>query len=129
MLRRLIEARFAGVRRLASDVVDGLDDRTRLFVLELAAEQQRLTRLAILALSALIVSVLAVVWAAATVVALAWDTEWRNTILLALLAFWIVSAVTLCLKTRSLLKAGDSAFPLSRQVAADDFTHAREVLR
>jgi uncharacterized membrane protein YqjE len=129
MLRRLIEARFAGVRRLATDVVDGLDDRTKLFVLELAAEQQRLTRLAILALGALIVSALAVVWAAATLVAFTWDTEWRHTTLLALLAFWIICALALCLKARNLLKAGEGAFRLSRQVASDDFTHVREVLR
>jgi uncharacterized membrane protein YqjE len=129
MLRRLIEARFAGVRRLASDVVDGLDDRTRLFVLELAAEQQRLTRLAVLALTALMVSAVAVVWAAATLVAFAWDTQWRNATLVAVLAFWIISALVLCLKARTLLKAGDGAFRLSRQVATDDFSHVREVLR
>ena len=88
MLLRLIEARFAGVRRLATDVVDGLDDRSKLFVLELAAEQQRLTRLAVISLGALIVTALAVVWAAATLVAFTWDTEWRHTTLLALLVFW-----------------------------------------
>jgi uncharacterized membrane protein YqjE len=129
MLRRLIEARFAGVRQVAAEVVDGLDDRTKLFVLELAAEQQRLTRLAVLALAALIVSALAVVWAAATLVAFTWDTDWRNTTLLALLAFWLMCAVALCLKARSLLKAGDGAFRLSRQVATDDFTRVREILR
>ena len=129
MLRRLIEARFAGVRRLATDVVDGLDDRSKLFVLELAAEQQRLTRLAVISLGALIVTALAVVWAAATLVAFTWDTEWRHTTLLALLVFWVACAVALCLKARNLLKAGDGAFRLSRQVATDDFSHVREVLR
>ena len=129
MLRRLIEARFAGVRRAASGVIDGLDDRTRLFVLELAAEQQRLTRLAMFALGALFVSALAVVWAAATLVAFAWDTPYRNVTLLGLLAFWIIGAIALCLKARSLLKGMTEAFPLSRRVAADDFEQVREAVR
>jgi len=129
MLRRLIEARFAGVRRVAGGLIDGLDDRTRLFVLELAAEQQRLTRLVMFALGALIASALAVVWAAVTLVAFAWDTPYRYATLLGLLAFWVVCAVWLGLRARSLLKGVDEAFPLSRRVAADDFEQVREAVR
>jgi len=129
MLRRLLEARLLGARRVAAEVVDGLDDRAKLFALEMAAEQQRLTKLAVVALVALIVSALAVVWAAATVVALTWDTEWRHFTLLALLAFWILAAAGLCLKARTMLKAGGNAFRLSRQVAAEDFSRLREILR
>jgi uncharacterized membrane protein YqjE len=129
MLRRLLEARFAGMRRVAGEMIDGLDDRSRLFILELAAEQQRLARLAVYGLGALIVSVLAVFWTAATLVALAWDTEWRHATLLGLLAFWIISTIILCLKARNLLKTVEDAFPLSRQVAADDFAQVRESLR
>jgi len=129
MLRRLIESRLAGARRLASEVVEGLDDRSKLFALELAAEQQRLTRLVIIALAALIVSAIALVWGAATLVVLVWDTEWRQTVVLALLAIWIGAAVGLCLKAKDLLSSAEGAFKLSRQVAIDDFTQAREVLR
>jgi uncharacterized membrane protein YqjE len=129
ILRRLLEARLGGARRLAAEVLDGIDDRGKLLALELAAEQQRLTRLAVLALLALIVSTLAIVWCAATVVALAWDTEWRNFTLLAMLAFWILFAAGLGLKLRSLLKQGGDAFRLSREVATEDFNRLRELLR
>jgi uncharacterized membrane protein YqjE len=129
MLRRFIESRLVGARRIATEVVDGFDDRSRLFALELAAEQQRLTRLVIFALSALLVSVLAIVWAAATLVAFTWDTEWRHVTLLGLLIFWILFAVVLCFKARQVLETGDEAFRLSRQVASDDVERLREVLR
>lgn len=129
MLRRLIEARLVGVRRLANEVVDGFDDRSKLFALELAAEQQRLLKLVLLALGALIVSILALVWGAATLVAFTWDTEWRHATLLALLAFWVLCALSLCVKLRSVLKAGEESFRLSRQVATDDFTRLRETIR
>lgn len=128
-LRRLLEARLGGARRLAAEVLDGIDDRGKLLALELAAEQQRLTRLAVFALLALIVSTLAIVWCAATLVALTWDTEWRNFTLLALLAFWILFAAGLGLKLRSLLKKGENAFRLSREVATEDFNRLRELLR
>lgn len=129
MLRRLLEARFAGVRRTAAEVVEGLDDRSRLFVMELAVEQKRLARLAVCSLAALIVSALATVWAAATLVAFTWDTQWRHATLLALLALWVVGAVALCVKAKSLLEAVSDPFPLSRQVMTDDLAQAREALR
>lgn len=114
---------------MAAEAVDGFDDRSKLFALELAAEQQRLTRLVIVALGALVVSILAIVWAAATLVAFTWDTQWRQASLLGLLAFWIIFALVLCMKAKSLLEASDQAFRLSRQVATDDFERAREVLK
>lgn len=129
LLRRLLESRLAGVRRAAHEVVDELDDRSRLFVLELAAEQQRLARLVIVVLGALVVTVIAMVWAAATVVALAWDTGWRDAALLGLLAFWVVFAAVLAVWARSLWKAGSEAFQLSRQVAGEDLSRLREALR
>jgi uncharacterized membrane protein YqjE len=129
MLRRLLESRLAGARRLASEVIDGADDRSKLLALEFAVEKQRLTRLVLVGLGALVVSVLAVVWAAATLVAFTWDTEWRHATLLALLAFWLALAVGLCLKARRLIQARDDAFRLSREVAAEDFNRLREALR
>lgn len=129
MLRRILETRLLGARRVAAEVVDGLDDRGKLLALEFAAEQQRLTRLALFALVALIATSLALLWATATVVALAWDTEWRRFTLLALLALWILVAAGLCLKARSLLMAGDGAFRLSRQVLTEDLSRLREMLR
>jgi uncharacterized membrane protein YqjE len=129
MLRRLLEARLVGARRLAAEVLDGLDDRSQLLALEWAVEQQRLTTLAIVTLVALIVSTVAVVWCAATLVALAWDTEWRNFALLGLLAFWVIFAVAAWLKLRSLMKQGKEAFRLTRQVAAEDFSRLREHLQ
>lgn len=129
MLRRLIETRLGRARRMAADVVDGLDDRSTLFALELAAEQQRLTRLVIVVLGALVVSILAVVWAAATLVAFTWDTEWRHFTLLGLLAFWVLFALVLALKAKALLESANEAFRLTRQVATDDFERLREVLK
>ena len=129
MLRRLIESRLAGARRAAADALDGLDDRSKLFTLELAEEQQRLTRLVIGALGALVVSIVAVVWAAATLVAFTWDTEWRQVTLVGLLVFWIAFAVVLGLKAKSLLEDSREAFRFTRQVAADDVERLREALR
>ena len=141
MLRRLLGPRLTGLREAANELVDGLDDRARLLVLELAVERRRLARLAVVVLAALVVGIIAnyacvaadtfsaLVWAAATVVALTWDTPWRAAALLGLLAFWILFALALALKARSLLKAGDEAFRLSRQVAGDDVARIREALR
>ena len=129
MFRRYLESRLAGTRRLATDVVQGLDDRSKLFALELAAEQRRLIRLVIMALGALVVSILALVWAAATLVAFTWDTEWRHATLLGMLAAWVIFAIVLSLKAKGLLEATDQAFKLTRQVAADDFDRLRETLK
>ena len=129
MLRRLLGPRLTGLREAANELVDGLDDRARLLVLELAVERRRLARLAVVVLAALVVGIIALVWAAATVVALTWDTPWRDAVLLGLLAFWILFALALALKARSLLQAGDEAFRLSRQVAGDDVARIREALR
>lgn len=129
MFRRFIESRLAGARHIAAEAVDGLDDRSRLFALELAAEQQRLTRLVIVSLGALVVTILAVVWAAATLVAFTWETEWRHATLIGLLLFWAVFALVLCLKAKGLLQSGSEAFRLSRRVATDDFERIREALR
>ena len=107
----------------------GLDDRSKLFTLELAEEQQRLTRLVIVALGALVVSIVAVVWAAATLVAFTWDTEWRQVTLVGLLVFWLAFAVVLGLKAKSLLEDSREAFRFTRQVAADDVERLREALR
>lgn len=126
MLRRFIESRLSGARRVAAEAVDGLDDRSALFVAELTAEQGRITRLALFALGALLVAILAVVWAAATLVAFTWDTEWRHVTLVGLLIFWILFAAGLTMKARSLLKAGSRAFWLSRQVLTDDLDQFRE---
>lgn len=129
MFRRYLESRLAGTRRLANDVVQGLDDRSKLFALELAAEQRRLIRLVIMALGALVVSILALVWAAATLVALTWDTEWRHATLLGTLAAWVIFAIVLSLKAKGLLESTDQAFKFTRQVAADDFDRLRETLK
>lgn len=128
MFRRLIESRLRDARRVANELVDGLDDRGRLFVLELAAEQKRITGLAMVAFATVVVVVVTLVWAAATVVALAWDTEWRTTALVGMLAFWVVSSLILALRLRALLASMDQAFRLSRQVAAEDVARLREVL-
>jgi uncharacterized membrane protein YqjE len=129
MLRRFIESHFAGARRAAADALDGLGDRSKLFTLELAEEQQRLTRLVIVALGALVVSIVAGVWAAATLVAFTWDTEWRHVTLVGLLVFWLAFAVVLGLKAKSLLEDSREAFRFTRQVAADDVERLREALR
>ena len=129
LLRRLLGPRLAGVREVAHELLDGLDDRTRLFAVELAAERQRLARLVVAVLAALIVAVIALVWAAATVVALAWDTPWRDVALLGLLAFWIVCAVALGFWAQRLARARDKTFRLSRQVVSEDVARLREALR
>lgn len=129
MIRRFIESRLAGVRRVAVEALDGLDDRSKLFKLELAQEQGRLVKLVLIALGALIVSIVAVVWAAATLVAFTWYTEWRIVTLVGLLVFWLGLAVGLALKARSLLQASSEAFRLSRQVAADDVEQLRETFQ
>lgn len=129
MLRRFLQSRLAGVRHLAADFADGLDDRSKLFSLELAAERQRLTRLVIAAVGAFLASMVAIVWAAATLVAFTWDTEWRHVVLLSLLAFWVALALGLCIKALGLLQAGGQAFRFSRQVAADDLDRVRESMR
>jgi len=129
LLRRLLGPRLAGVREVAQEVLDGLDDRSRLFALELAAERQRLTRLTVAVLATFVVAVIALIWAAATVVVLAWDTPWRHFALLGLLAFWILVTIVLGLWARGLAKARDAAFRLSRQVVTDDVARLREALR
>lgn len=114
---------------MAVEALDGLDDRSRLFKLELAQEQTRLVKLVLIALGAMIVSIVAIVWVAATVVAFTWYTEWRMLTLVGLLVFWVGLAVGLALKARSLLLGSNEAFRLSRQVAADDVDQLRESFR
>ena len=128
MLRRVLASRLDGVRHLAAELIAGLDDRVRLFGGELAIEQRRLLLLVVAALGALVVAVIAVVWAAATVVAFTWDTEWRQVALLSLLSLWILAAVGLALWARSLLRSCRDAFPLTRQVARDDLQRVRGML-
>ncbi len=128
MLRRLLASRLGGFRQLAAELLDGLDDRARLVGGELGVEQKRLLQLVLVALGALVVSVIAAVWTAATVVAFAWDTEWRNVALVALLAAWLLAAVGLALWARALLRGCRDAFPLTRQVARDDVQRLRELL-
>lgn len=129
LIRRLIDARLNGVRRVANLLVDGLDDRSQLLVVEFADEQRRLTDLAITAFAAVVVAIVSVVWAAATVVALTWDTEYRMLSLVGLLVFWFAAALFLGYRVRALLGAGREAFPLSRRVASDDLEQLREALR
>ena len=61
--------------------------------------------------SASIWQIVAVVWAAATLVAFAWDTQWRNLTLVGLLVFWLAFAVVLGLRA----KAIRPAFPRRRR--------------
>jgi uncharacterized membrane protein YqjE len=129
MIRRLLGTRLSAIRQVAHDFVDGLDDRGRLFALELAAERRRLARLVVVVLVALVVGIIAVVWAAATVIAFAWDTPWRNAALLGLLAFWMILAVVMALAARRLLKGSHDPFRLSRQIVTEDVARLREVLR
>ena len=128
MLRQALASRLAGVRHLAVELIEGLDDRATLVAGEVAIEQRRLLLLVVVALGALIVGVIAMVWAAATVVAFTWGTEWRNLALLSLLALWILAAVGLALWARTLLQGFRDAFPLTRQVARDDLQRMRELL-
>jgi len=128
MLRQLLASRLAGVRQLVSVAAEEAADRARLFGSELAVEQRRLVRLIAVTLGAVLVAVIAVVWAAATVVAFTWDTEWRHVALLALLASWLLAAVGLALWARALLAAARQSFPLSRRVAQDDLRRLREML-
>lgn len=128
MLRQILASRLGGVRQLAAELLDGLHDRASLVQGELAIEQKRLLLLVLVALGALVVSVIAAVWAAATVVAFTWDTEWRNLALLLLLASWLLAAVGLGLWARALLRGCRDAFRLTRQVARDDLQRMRELL-
>ncbi len=129
LLRRLLDARLAGVREIAHELLEGLDDRSRLLALELAAERRRLLSLVVAVLAALFVAAIALVWGAATLVAFTWDTPWRNATLLTLLVFWIAGAAALVFWARSLLKGGHHAFRLSREVVREDVARLREVLR
>ncbi len=129
MIRRLIEARLARARVLAESLVDAVDDRGQLLLAELAVERRRLLTLTVIAVAAFFVGLIAVVWVAATVVALAWDTEWRQTVLLAVMAFWLLLALLLGLRARTLLSAGENAFEYTRRVAAEDLERLRQRLR
>ena len=128
MLRRVLASRLGGVRHLAADLLEGLDDRARLVGGELAIEQKRLLLLVLVGLGALVVAVIAAVWAAATVVAFTWDTQWRNVALLSLLALWCLAATGLAFWARALLRGCRDAFPLTRRVARDDVQRMRELL-
>jgi uncharacterized membrane protein YqjE len=128
MLRRILASRLGGVRQLAAELLEGLDDRAGLIRGELAIEQKRLLLLVLVALGAMVVSVIAAVWAAATVVAFTWDTEWRSVALLSLLASWLLAALGLGLWARALLRGCRDAFRLTRQVARDDLQRMRELL-
>jgi len=129
MLRRLLETRLRGAQRVARDMADDVDDRATLFLLEFAQERRRLAQLALFAFAAVLVTILATVWGAATLVAFAWDTPWRHHALIGLLVFWALLALFLGLRARDLLQSGDQAFALSRRVAADDVAYLREILR
>ncbi len=129
MIRRLIEARLARARVLAESLVDAVDDRGQRLLAELAVERRRLLTLTVIAVAAFFVGLIAVVWVAATVVALAWDTEWRQTVLLAVMAFWLLLALLLGLRARTLLSAGENAFEYTRRVAAEDLERLRQRLR
>ena len=129
MLRRLIGTRLRDARRVAHELVDELDDRGKLFALELAQEQQRLTRLVLVALAAVIVAILSIVWGAATLVAFAWDTPWRNHALIGLLAFWALLTLFLVLKLRALLASASQTFVLMRRIVAEDVERLRGLLK
>lgn len=129
MLRELIDSRLASARRAASEAVDGLNDRSELFVAEFGQERQRLFTLVMFGVATLVVCVVALVWAAASLVALAWDTAWRTHALIGMMAFWVLLALALGLRVRRLLTLGSDAFKLTRRVVAEDYERLKEKLR
>ncbi len=125
MFGRLIQARLRSLRQTAAGLLSGLDDRSRLLALELGAEARWLGTVAAIGLAAIIISIIGLLWLMATLVALAWDTPWRLYALLGSAAFWVLLSLGLLLKLRALLKTHRTAFPLSRQVFADDIKALR----
>lgn len=125
VLSRFIDRKIRQFREIAAGFLDGLDDRRQLLAIELGRETRWLVTVAILALAALIVVIITTVWVLATVVALCWDTPWRMHVLIGSAVLWLLLSLGLLLRIRALLRSHPQAFPLSRQVLADDMQNLR----
>lgn len=125
MLSRFFNTRINRVKQTVAGLLGGLDDRSRLLALELGAEARWLAWTGALALAAVIVVIICLVWLMGTLVALAWDTPWRLHALGGAAGFWLLLSLGLLLKIRAMLRAHNNPFPLSRQVFADDIRSLR----
>ena len=124
-----LEPHVEAVRDVAGEAVEDLDDRVRLFRLELKAETSRVARMAIYGAAAVVFAIGSLLWLCAGVILLAWHTEYRTAAIIAVVAVWILSTAFSIGMLRSLARRGREAFRLSRSLLAADATFARQYLR
>lgn len=140
LIDRLVEAlaqRLAGyfepqldaVRDAAEEAVEDLDDRLRLFRLELRAETSRLARMGLYGAGTVIFAIGSLLWICAGVILLAWPTDYRVAAIIAVIAVWIIATAFSIGMLRALTQKGRDAFRLSRALLAADAAVARQYLR
>lgn len=128
-IARQLEPRVDAARAAAHGVVDDLDDRARLFRLELRAETGRLARMAVYAVAGVLCAIGSLLWICAGVILLAWTTDYRQHAILAVVAVWIIATAFSIGMARSLANRRHEAFRLSRALFAADAAIARQFLR
>lgn len=128
MFARFISRRLAIVREVAGEFVDDADDRWRLMLAESGTEIKRWVGVAIALGMALVFGCISLLWGAATIIMLAWDTAWRMHAILGVLGFWILGLLFAVMWIVSQLKTAGSAFALSRRVFAEDLAMLRRNL-
>lgn len=136
MIRRLIEGlrqsvtgRLEVVRAVAGEFVDDADDRWRLVAAESRREVKRWIAVAIGGIVAILFGFITLLWGAATVIMLAWETPYRLHAIYGVLAFWAVGLVIASIVVLARLKGRQNAFEMSRQVFAADLDMLRRNLR
>ena len=132
LIRRLgehFEPQIDAVRDAAGEAIEDLDDRVRLFRLELQAETGRLARMGIYAAAAVVGAIASLLWVCAGAILLAWDTDYRTTAIIAVIALWTVATAFSIGMLRSLAQKRRDAFRLSRALLAADAATARQYLR
>jgi uncharacterized membrane protein YqjE len=128
-ITRQLEPRLEAARAAAHGAVDDLDDRARLFRLELRAETSRLTRMAVYAVAGVVCAIGSLLWICAGVILLAWTTDYRNHAILAVVTVWVIATAFSIGMARTLAKRHQDAFRLSRALFAADAAIARQYLR
>ncbi len=123
------EPQIDAVRSAAEEAVEDLDDRVRLFRLELRAETSRLARMGLYGTGAVVFAIGSLLWICAGVILLAWHTDYRVAAIVAVVAVWIIATAFSIGMLRSLAHKGRDAFRLSRALLAADGAVARQYLR
>ncbi len=128
-IARQLEPRFEAARAAANGLVDDLDDRARLFRLELRSEATRLARMVIFATAGVVCAIGSLLWICAGVILLAWTTDYRVHAILAVVAVWVIATAFSIGMTRALANRSRDAFRLSRALFEADAAIARQFLR